>query len=264
MSRTLLRCVSWPRPATIACTIEGSTSASAVAWERVPINAPSAPSARAAARPRPSAIPPAASTGTGAARSTTIGTERERGSAEARAAAAALRSLGHDDVGAEAHRPARLVQVGHLNDQRRARAAHRRDVRGGVAEGQHHRLGAVLQLARSTVPISTAQVRKPMPHVLPVSATIGASRASQSGSRRRSPAIRVRRPTDSGSQRTAGGAAHGRQRDRVRHTEQPRKRRRQRHDRPTGTPPQQPRAADHPRVRVGASLVPCSAGGRWN
>ena len=54
--------------------IAGSTSASAVAWNRVPMSAPAAPSASAAATPRPSAIPPAASTGVGAARSTTTGT----------------------------------------------------------------------------------------------------------------------------------------------------------------------------------------------
>src|SRR3989442_1025382 len=41
---------------------------------RVPTSTPSAPSAKAAARPRPSAMPPAASTGTDATALTTMGT----------------------------------------------------------------------------------------------------------------------------------------------------------------------------------------------
>ncbi len=74
MSSTVLRSVSSPRPARIAWLIEGSASASAVAWNRVPSSVPGAPRASTAATPRPSAMPPAASTGVGAARSTTIGT----------------------------------------------------------------------------------------------------------------------------------------------------------------------------------------------
>ena len=70
MSSTLLRSVSSPRPSTIAFLIPGSTTASCVAWKRVRSAPRLAPSTRAAARPRPSAIPPAASTGTGATRST--------------------------------------------------------------------------------------------------------------------------------------------------------------------------------------------------
>jgi hypothetical protein len=75
MSSSVLRSVSSPRPSTIAFLAAGSASASAVAWNRVPMSAPAAPRASAAATPRPSAIPPAASTGTGAARSTTAGND---------------------------------------------------------------------------------------------------------------------------------------------------------------------------------------------
>src|SRR5437868_2809575 len=49
-------------------------AASVAARKRVPTHAPAAPSASTAARPRPSAIPPAATTGTGATVSTTRGT----------------------------------------------------------------------------------------------------------------------------------------------------------------------------------------------
>ena len=59
MSSTVLRSVSSPRPSTIALLIDGSTSASTVAWNRVPTSAPAAPRASAAATPRPSAIPAA-------------------------------------------------------------------------------------------------------------------------------------------------------------------------------------------------------------
>ena len=47
---------------------------SGLARKRVPITAPCAPNISAAAKPRPSMIPPAASTGTGATASTTAGT----------------------------------------------------------------------------------------------------------------------------------------------------------------------------------------------
>ncbi len=60
--------------ATILCFHAGSIDISVVARNRVPRQTPSAPSASAAAIPRPSAIPPAATTGTAPATSTTAGT----------------------------------------------------------------------------------------------------------------------------------------------------------------------------------------------
>ena len=48
-------------------------AASRLARKRVPIQAPAAPNAKAAARPRPSAMPPAATTGVGETASTTAG-----------------------------------------------------------------------------------------------------------------------------------------------------------------------------------------------
>ena len=150
-------------PSTIAFLAAGSTRASAVARNRVPTSAPAAPSASAAATPRPSAIPPAASTGTGAARSTTTGHERQRGPAVPGAVAAGLGALGHDDVGAEVHRLPGFVEGGHLDDQ------HARPPRGRARRaGRDRRRTASPRpagdsSARSTVPLSTAQLWKPTP-----------------------------------------------------------------------------------------------------
>src|SRR5215467_142555 len=66
--------VSWPSLLTIACLKLAWIGASGVAINRVPSNTPSAPRARAAARPRPLAIPPADSTGNGDTALTIIGT----------------------------------------------------------------------------------------------------------------------------------------------------------------------------------------------
>ena len=66
--------VSWPSLSTIACLKPFAIGASSLARKRVPSSTPSAPRASAAARPRPSATPPAASTGIGATALTTIGT----------------------------------------------------------------------------------------------------------------------------------------------------------------------------------------------
>ena len=65
--------VSWPSESTIACLKFWCSGDSTVARKRVPSSTPSAPSAIAAASPRPSATPPAVSTGIGATASTTIG-----------------------------------------------------------------------------------------------------------------------------------------------------------------------------------------------
>src|SRR5215510_9664642 len=58
----------------MACLKLGCSDDSRLARNLVPSSTPSAPSMIAAASPRPSAIPPAASTGMGATASTTIGT----------------------------------------------------------------------------------------------------------------------------------------------------------------------------------------------
>src|SRR6516164_11534315 len=64
MSRTLVRSVSSPLALTTRAFAVGAISDSVEARNRVPIRAPSAPSIRDAARPRPSAMPPAATTRT--------------------------------------------------------------------------------------------------------------------------------------------------------------------------------------------------------
>src|SRR5216684_2003253 len=78
ISYTLVRIVSSPEAATTLAFALGWISASCVAQKRLPIRTPSAPSMRAAARLRPSAIPPAATTMTSGAcllrASTTVGT----------------------------------------------------------------------------------------------------------------------------------------------------------------------------------------------
>ncbi len=66
---------------------------------RVPTQTPSAPRASAAARPRPSKMPPAATTGTRSPTASTIwGTRAQRG--DLARVAAGLGALGHDEVAA--------------------------------------------------------------------------------------------------------------------------------------------------------------------
>jgi hypothetical protein len=82
--------------------IAGSHSDSREAVKRVPIEIPAAPRAIAAARPRPSATPPAATTGIGATASTTAGDEPDRAAdraADRAGMAAGVTSLRDDDVG---------------------------------------------------------------------------------------------------------------------------------------------------------------------
>ena len=74
MSNTWLRLVSSPPPSTSCFLAQSGQSASELAQNLVPSTAPWAPSISAAATPRPSVIPPAASTGTGATASATAGT----------------------------------------------------------------------------------------------------------------------------------------------------------------------------------------------
>ena len=68
-----VKTVSCPLLSKIAFLKLGCIFDSSLAKKRVPNNIPSAPSAREATRPRPSANPPAANTGTGETASTTIG-----------------------------------------------------------------------------------------------------------------------------------------------------------------------------------------------
>src|SRR5215207_6095563 len=79
MSTTRVWTVSAARAATIRAFACSWVNDSVAAEKRVPIITPWAPSISAAANPRPSAMPPAARTGTGATASTTAGT---RGSVE--------------------------------------------------------------------------------------------------------------------------------------------------------------------------------------
>ena len=74
VSKTLVRSVSSPPDRSISAFWLGWPSASGVAQNRVPISAAPAPSISAAASPLPSAMPPAAATGTGDTASTTAGT----------------------------------------------------------------------------------------------------------------------------------------------------------------------------------------------
>ncbi len=73
-SGTRLCSVSSPWPSMIARARQGSMLAFWVARKRLPGIAPKAPRTRAAASPRPSAMPPVASTRVGAARSAAAGT----------------------------------------------------------------------------------------------------------------------------------------------------------------------------------------------
>src|SRR5262249_59814818 len=66
--------VSSPRAATSFALAAAEVSASSEARKRVPRRAPCAPSINAAARPRPSAIPPAATTTISSLRSRTAST----------------------------------------------------------------------------------------------------------------------------------------------------------------------------------------------
>src|ERR1700753_2772158 len=134
----LLRSVSSPRPSTIAFLTAGSTMASAVAWNRVPMTAPLAPSTSAAASPRPSAIPPAASTGIGATRSTTAGTNGSvdrpwRGPGPPR-----LRALSHDHVGPQIHGLPSLIHGRDLQYECGRRLPDRLGQRGRGPRTQQH------------------------------------------------------------------------------------------------------------------------------
>ncbi len=145
MSRTVLRSVCSPCPSTIARVTAGSASASAVAWKRVPSSAPAAPSTRDAATPRPSAMPPAASTGVGPAMSATTGTngsvERPRRAPWPPLSVPWTTMTSAPDVQGLAS----LGQVGDLDHQQRARPPDRLEERGGIAEREHDRRRVELQ-----------------------------------------------------------------------------------------------------------------------
>ena len=143
---------------------------------------PAAPSASAAATPRPSAIPPAARTGTGATRSTTTGTN---GSVERPCGPPcppALRALRHDHVGAQVHGLPGLLEIGDLEDQRRP-ASRMRSANGLGSPNDSITARGPYSSARSTTPRldrPRSGTRRPRGARRP--ATIGSSRASQSRS----------------------------------------------------------------------------------
>ena len=108
-----------------------------MATNRVPRSTPAAPSARAATTPRPSAIPPAATTGTRTA-STISGTSANVPTSGGRVVAprgpmtACLAALRHDDVGAELFGGAGVFDVGdHYHHAHAARMAAIDDIRRG-------------------------------------------------------------------------------------------------------------------------------------
>ena len=112
--------VSWPSLSTIACLKFGCSGDSTLARKRVPSSTPSAPSAIAAASPRPSATPPAVSTGIGADRIDHH--RREHHARHPADMAAAFGALRDDDVGAG---------LGRLHRLRHA-VRHERDLAAGV------------------------------------------------------------------------------------------------------------------------------------
>ncbi len=231
MSSTLLRSVSSPPPSTMAFLASGSASASAVARNRVPTSAPAAPSASAAATPRPSAIPPAASTGTGATRSTTAGTNasvdhpRRAPCPPASVPCATITSAPTSTAcRASARSVTWMIKV--VPDRRTISA----NGRGSPNESMTARGSG--RSAYSTAPGSIAQLWNPTPHGRevpsrpaevprqPLPIPVAAAHQPEPA------AVRHRR-----RQRPAGRSAHRRQRDRVRDPEHLRERRRQRHDR---------------------------------
>ena len=119
----------------------GSTAISVEARNRVPMTTPLAPRDRAAARPRPSAMPPAATTGTSPAASTTWGTSDHR--ADEAAVPAGFAALGDQHVGAAVEGPAGLVDVHHLLHPQAAGLVRPLDELAGIAHvvGDHRRTG---------------------------------------------------------------------------------------------------------------------------
>ena len=118
----------------------GDTNASALAHNRVPTSAPSAPSASAAASPRPSATPPAATTSVLAeSRSDEVddvGHQRESGP-NAHSVPTRLAALRHDEVRAGVQGLACMVEVLHLSGKRNPRRAEAVGERPKIAERQH-------------------------------------------------------------------------------------------------------------------------------
>ena len=182
MSSTLLRSVSSPRPSTMAFLASGLTRDSAVAWNRVPISAPAAPSASAAATPRPSAMSPGGQHRDRRRQVHHDRRQRQRGPAPPGAVPARLGALGDDHVRAFVHRLPRLLHVRDLNDQPDAGLADEPGERPGVAEGQHHRRRLVLQRGRQRAGIDRPALEADAPRPWVVSATSVSSRESQSRS----------------------------------------------------------------------------------
>ena len=241
MSSTRLRSVSSPCPSTIAFLISGLARDSAVAWNRVPMSAPAAPRARAAATPRPSAIPPAARTGVGAARSTTTGTKGSVDRPRRAPCPPASVPWATMTSAPSVHGLPGLLKVGDLDDQRRTRLPDESGERAGVAEGQHHGPGPVLQRTLDRAGVDRPALETDPPGlagalgddrqltVQPVQVPVTPAEQAQPA------AVRDRR-----RQRTARRSAHRGQRDGVPQREHRRERGRQRHS-AIITPPAGPR-----------------------
>ena len=107
--------------------------------------------------------------------------EGQGGAARSAAVPAGLRALRHDQVGAQVHGLAGLVEIGDLEDQRRACLPDEVDERARVTERQHHRARGLLERLGDRTE-ARGPARNPTPQGSPVAATSGSSRASQSRS----------------------------------------------------------------------------------
>ena len=183
MSSTRLRSVSSPCPSTIAFLISGPASASAVAWKRVPIERPGGAEGQGRGHAPPVGDP---ARGQHRRRGRQVHHDRhegQRGPAAAGPVPAGLGALGHDDIGPE--RPAACL-------------ASSRSVTWMISAAPACRMGPVngrgspkdnitargrYCSARSTVPVSAAQLWNPTPQgwLVPSAAT-GSSRSSQARS----------------------------------------------------------------------------------
>jgi hypothetical protein len=188
-SNTGLRTVSAADPATSAADSAGFDRAALDARKRVPMLTRTSPSINAAASPRPSAMPPAATTGIGVTRSTTDGTSP----IVARSAARARlhRALRHDHVGSGFDCEIDLGRGLDVADQKGIGRADAVDVRAGspkdswIAGGRASRARSGGRGRRSS-----AKVMNPTPTRAPHRAR---GRAS-AGRRTRHRSARTRRP----------------------------------------------------------------------
>ena len=208
--------VASSRAASSASLYPATAWASGVAMNRVPTQTPAAPSARAAASPRPSKMPPAATTGTRSPTASTIrGHERHGG--DETGVPTRLGALGDDEVAARVDGPLGVdhlaAHVGHQD----VVAVTEIDHRGRHAEsGDEDRCAALDQKldALDEVTGRSQQVdpegtvgrrahRRDLSRHLLVRHSRGPEAAEATGGR------------DRGHERGVGDAAHSRQHDRM-------------------------------------------------